>query len=174
MTKKDLALWDNPFGLLRRFTGDMERFFDEYAADRLMPGEFRLSREARWIPSVDAFEKNGSLIVRADLPGVTKDAVNVEVAEDLLTIKGERNKEFEEEKEGVYHHERVYGSFCRTFPLPEGVKSEDVKATFSNGVLEVTVPLPVAKKEVKARHVDVQEVPRETKTKTETKVKPAA
>lgn len=172
MTKKDLALWDNPFGLLRRFTGDMERFFDEFATGRLMPGESRLSREARWIPNVDAFEKNGSLIVRADLPGVTKDAVNVEVVEGLLTIKGERNKEFEEEKEGVYRHERAYGSFYRAFPLPEGVRSEEVKATFSNGVLEVTVPLPVAKKEVKARHVDVQDVSGEKKA--ETKAKSAA
>lgn len=170
--KKDLALWNNPFGLLHRFTEDMERFFDEFATGRLAPDNARLSREARWIPNVDAFEQNGNLVVRADLPGVTKDAVNVEVAEGLLTIKGERNKEFEEEKEGVYRHERAYGSFYRAFPLPQGVKSEDVKATFSNGVLEVTVPLPVAKKEVKARHVDVREV--SGGTKTETKVKPAA
>lgn len=154
----NLALWDNPFGLLRRLTGDMERFFDEFTGGRLLPGESRLSREARWIPSIDAFERNGSLVVRADLPGVTKDAVNVEVTENSLTISGERKKEFEEEKEGVYRHERAYGGFYRAFPLPEGVKPENVTATFSNGVLEVTAPLSAGRKEAKGRRIKIQEV----------------
>jgi HSP20 family protein len=155
--KKELVLWNNPFGLLHRFTGDMERFFDEFATGRLFPADARLSGAGRWMPNVDAFEKDGSLVVRADLPGVTKDAVNVEVAEGLLSIKGERHKEFEEEKAGVYRHERAHGSFYRAFPLPDGVKAESVKATFNNGVLEVTVPLPAAKKDAKAHHVEVHD-----------------
>ena len=111
-------------------------------------------------------EKDGSLVGRCDLPGLTKNDVNVEVTDDTITIQGERKKVFEEERTGVYTHERTYGSFCRAFPLPEGVKSEGVKATFNNGVLEVTVWWPPAKKEATVRHIDVQEVSGEKKIKS--------
>jgi HSP20 family protein len=158
MKNENLTVWNNPFGLLRRLTADMENYFDESAMGRLIPSDFHLFKEARWMPSVDVFEKDGHFTVRADLPGLTKKDVNVEVTENGVTIKGERRKELEEEKEGVYRHERAFGSFYRSFPLPEGIKAEDVKATFNNGVLEVTVPLPPAKKELAARHVEVQEV----------------
>jgi HSP20 family protein len=68
----------------------------------------------------------------------------VEVQDGYLMLSGERTRETKEEKDDVYREEREYGSFCRTVPLPKGVKADDVKATFNNGVLEVTVPLPTA------------------------------
>lgn len=145
----------------------MERFFDDV-------GGGRPAHDGQWMPHVDAFEKDGCLVVRADLPGVNKDAVNVEVSDGELTIKGERHKEFEEEKEGVYRHEREYGSFYRSFPLPEGVKSEAVKATFNNGVLEVKVPMPPAKQEAGAHHVQIEQASAEKPAKEEVKAKPAA
>jgi HSP20 family protein len=86
------------------------------------------------------FEQGKNVIVRADLPGLTKDDVNVEVADNGITIEGERKKETDEKGEGYYRSERTYGRFFRRVPLPEGVKAEDAQATFSNGVLEITIP----------------------------------
>ena len=156
-------LTETPFGLLRRMTTDIERLFDEVALDRPIVGQPRLLGDARWVPTVDVFEKDGRLIVRADLPGLTKKDVNVEVTDHQLTIQGERKTEFEETREGVYRQERAYGSFYRALPLPEQIKPEDVKATFANGVLEVAMPLPSAKQLPKPRHVEVQDVSMEKK-----------
>lgn len=164
MKEQKLQRWDpfapvfgeNPLGLLRRLSADMERLFD-FPTSKLFPRAPRMIEEAAWIPSIDVFEKDGWLVIRADLPGLTKDDVNVEVTDEAITLKGERKKEIEEEKEGLYRLERAYGSFYRAVPLPEGVKAEDVKATFENGVLEVAVPLPPAKKEPKARRIEIQE-----------------
>jgi HSP20 family protein len=157
------ALWGNPYGILRQLTGEMERFFESPTSR--IAGEARPIEGAAWSPSLDVFEKDGTLVVRADLPGLTKDEVQVEVTDEAITLKGERKKEIEEKKEGFYRLERAYGSFYRAVPLPEGIKPEDVKATFKNGVLEVTAPLPAAKKETKARRVDIQEVAGEKKAK---------
>jgi HSP20 family protein len=87
----------------------------------------------------------------------------VEVTDGHLAISGERKTEAEEKKEDFYRCEREYGSFYRAVPLPEGVKLEDVKATFSDGVLEVSLPLP-AKAEAKVRKVEIQEAPQAAKT----------
>jgi HSP20 family protein len=85
-----------------------------------------------------------------------KEGVKVEVVDGRLVISGERKHESEEKQENFYRCEREYGSFYRAVPLPEGVRLEDVKATFSDGVLQVSVPLP-AKPEAKARKVEIHE-----------------
>jgi HSP20 family protein len=157
-------MFDTPFGLLRRLTTDIERLFGDVSFARpLAPGS-QLLGEGSWIPNVDVFEKDGTLMIRADLPGLSKADVNVEVTDDAIVLKGERKKEVEEEREGVYRLERAYGSFCRTFAMPDGVKPEDVKATFANGVLQVTAPLP-ARKEPMSRKIEIHDVPIETKAK---------
>ena len=88
------------------------------------------------------FEKDNRLVTRVDFPGLKKEDVKVEVTDGHLALSGERKRETEEKKDTFYRSEREYGSFCRTVPLPEGVKLEDIKATFADGVLEVSVPLP--------------------------------
>lgn len=158
------TLWEHPFSLLRRFTTDMERFFDGFAGTRLLEGESRLLRDADWIPNVDVIEKDGSLSIRADLPGLTKNDVHVDVTDELITIQGERKKDFEEERGGVYRRERTYGSFYRSLPLPKGVKPEQVKATFENGVLQVTMPAPTAKPA--AKRIEIQDAPTDKKVKS--------
>ena len=80
--------------------------------------------------------------MRADLPGLKKDEVKVELTNDLLTISGERKEEKEEKREGYYRSERRYGSFFRQIPLPEGAKTDTAKAKFTDGVLEVTMQAP--------------------------------
>ena len=97
---------------------------------------------AKWFPEIDVFEKDNRLVTKIDLPGLKKEDVKVEVTDGHLAISGERKTEAEEKKEQFYRCEREYGSFYRAVPLPEGVKLEDVKATFADGVLEVSVPLP--------------------------------
>jgi HSP20 family protein len=95
-----------------------------------------------WAPQIDVFQRNNELVVKADLPGLKKDEVKIDVTDDAITIQGERRSEHEEEREGVYRSERSYGSFCRVVPLPEGAITDQAKATFNNGVLEITMPAP--------------------------------
>jgi HSP20 family protein len=149
------AHWENPFGLLRRLTADMERFLD-LRTPRLSP-EAPEVVEPAWLPSIDVYEREGALVVRADLPGLTKDDVKVDVTEEAITLKGERKREVEEKKEGLYRLERAYGSFYREVPLPEGVNLDEVKATFRDGVLEITAPLPAAGRKPEPRRVAIGE-----------------
>jgi HSP20 family protein len=109
-----------------------------------------------WAPEIDVFERDHRLVTKVDLPGLKKEEVKVEVTDGYLTISGERKAESEEKKDNVYRCERAYGSFYRAVPLPDGVKLEDVKATFADGVLEVSVPLP-AKAEAKPRAVKIED-----------------
>jgi HSP20 family protein len=97
----------------------------------------------RWIPAMDLVETDGAFVLKADLPGLSESDVNIEVEDDVLTISGERKSEQQDRKAGYYRVERSYGSFRRSLTLPEGVEADSVKATFANGVLEVTVPKPV-------------------------------
>lgn len=110
------------------------------------------------------FEKNGRLVTKIDLPGMKKEDVRVEVTDGHLTISGERKSEAEEKKENYYRCEREYGSFYRSVPLPDGVKLEDVKATFTDGVLEVSVPLPPQAEAAQPRRIEIQEPEKSGKT----------
>jgi len=144
-----------PFGLLRQMTSELDRVFDDpFFATLRWPRVFN-AQAPTWSPDIDVFEKDNQLITRIDLPGLKKEEVKVEVADGYLTISGERKTEKEEKKENEYRCERAYGTFYRAVPLPPGVKFEDVKATFTDGVLEVTVPVP-AKAEPAARRVEVK------------------
>jgi HSP20 family protein len=159
------AAFDSPLGMLRRATADMERFFDGLADAPLTKRGSRALEGLQWTPSVDVIEKDNTLTVRVDLPGLTKNEVTVNVTADAITVRGERKKEVEEQRDGQYTLERAYGSFLRTVPLPDGVKAEDVKATFKNGVLEVTAPIPAQSKEPKAHQVPIEEPADEKKAK---------
>jgi HSP20 family protein len=100
----------------------------------------------RWTPAMDLVETEHDFVLRADLPGLTQADVNIELDDNVLTISGERKVEHEDRKAGYYRVERSFGSFRRSLGLPEGVEPESVKATFANGVLEVTVPKPEERK----------------------------
>jgi len=148
----------NPFGLLRQMTSELDRVFDEPAWPSFRWPTFALatSEAVGWSPGIDVFEKDHRLVTKVDLPGMKKEDVKVEVTDGHLAISGERKRETEEKKDNIYRREREYGSFYRAVPLPEGVKIEDVKASFSDGVLEVSVPLP-ATQEAKVRKVEIEE-----------------
>ena len=138
---------------------ELERFIGEGMFPALRLPLFRALRTFEpesWTPGIDVFEKDGRLITRIDLPGMKKEDVKVEVTDGHLAISGERKSEAEEKKENYYRCEREYGSFYRAVPLPPGAKLEDVKATFADGVLEVSVPL-AAKTQPATRKVEIQE-----------------
>lgn len=109
---------------------------------------------ADWTPRMDAFTRNGMFVVKAELPGMKKDEVQVTLEEGDLVIQGERKFEQEVKEEDFHRMERRVGQFYRRLPLPFEVKPQQIKAEFHDGVLEVTFPKPVEKKE-KAQKIRV-------------------
>ena len=157
-----------PFQMMRRFTRDMERMFEDFPGlwfPNVFKTDFAPFRmefdKVEWVPQIEVLQNNGQFMVRADLPGLTKDDVQVEMTDKLITISGERKEETEEKREGFYRSERNYGSFYRQVPLPEGANTENAAATFHNGVLEITIPVP--KVEPSIRKLEIKE-PTVTKT----------
>lgn len=114
-----------------------------HRADQLFR-EMGLGGEGSWAPSVDVIHKDGTVVLRADLPGIKPDEVKVTVEDDVLTVSGEHTEESEEEKDNYMRRERRYGSFSRSMSLPAGVEAGDIESTVEDGVLEVTIPLPQA------------------------------
>jgi HSP20 family protein len=165
-SKKTALAPRDAFTLLRQMTSDFDRMFESSAWPSFRWPLVRsrpAAEAANWFPEIDVFEKDNRLVTKIDLPGMKKEDVKVEVTDGHLAISGERKTEAQEKKENFYRCEREYGSFYRAVPLPEGVKPEDVKATFSDGVLEVSVPLP-AKPEGTVHRVEIQEAPKAAKT----------
>jgi HSP20 family protein len=130
----------NPFSLFRRITQDMDRMFQGFGLERSSGGG-----AGAWSPAIEVFERDGKYHVCAELPGLSPDDIKVEVANDVLTIQGERKSEHEEKQGNLQRTEREYGSFFRTVPLPEGADIEHANAKFENGLLEVAVPVPQQK-----------------------------
>lgn len=143
-----------PFGLVHRFAEEMDRLFEDFGLrtglhvpSAFTRGHELLRREAglvsaEWSPQVDVLEREGQFVVRADLPGLSRDDVQVELTDELLTIKGERKHETKEHREGYRYNECNYGSFYRAIPLPEGAETSKATAEFRNGVLEIAIPAP--------------------------------
>jgi HSP20 family protein len=152
----------SPFSLMRRFSEEMDQLFGDFGFGGGLASGFgrefgRLAdlQESMWLPQVEAFEREGKLIIRADLPGLTKDDINVDITDDAIKIRGERRQENEESEEGYYRSERSYGSFYREIPLPSGVNREEANASFRNGVLEITMPAPA--RQPSSRRIEIAE-----------------
>jgi HSP20 family protein len=96
--------------------------------------------ECAWRPAVDIYEKENGIVLKAELPGIEKKDISIDVKDRVLTLKGDRAAESETEGKNYYRRERTYGEFQRVFTLPEGVNAEDIKADFKDGVLEVHIP----------------------------------
>jgi len=140
-----LARWE-PFGAIRRRGHDvwgdltsmqqeMNRLFDDFFGERRNE-----MSEGNWIPVVDMSETDTELTIRAELPGMGHEDIELNLQENVLTLKGEKKQETKEEKESFHRLERSYGSFSRSFTLPANVKGDGVQATFKNGVLVITLP----------------------------------
>ena len=151
VTKEETRL-DTPLG-------EMERYFDRFFRhpfSLMTPGwplrEFSFPKLGEISPSVDIFEEGGEMVVKAELPGIAKENLNVSITENTLTITGEKKQEEKVEKKDYHRIERSYGSFTRSFRLPDNVNGDKAKASFKDGVLEVRVPKT---KETKQKKVTI-------------------
>jgi HSP20 family protein len=132
-----LIRWD-PLREMDSLQADMNRLFDRFFDSR--GGNSGTVR--RWVPAMDLVETADALVLRADLPGMTEDDVQIEVKDGVLTVAGERSSEHEDKGEGYHRVERAFGRFSRSLALPQGTDAGKVEAKFDNGVLEVRVPKP--------------------------------
>ena len=128
----------------RPFEG-LTRWFDE--------DWFTNDFDTNWTPALDVAEKEGTYVVKADLPGVKKKDIHIELKNHVLTLRGERRNEHEETENGYHRYERTFGSFERRFTVPEGVNEKDIHAKYTDGVLELTIPVP---KEEKPKAIEVK------------------
>src|SRR5437763_236290 len=152
---RPLGWGGSPVRALQRMADEMDRVFDDVGLGRGWRSPlWRDAGVEAWAPDVDVYQRNNELTIRADLPGLKREEVSVDIRDDAVTIQGERKREHEEEREGVYRSERSHGSFCRVIPLPEGTITDQAKAQFRDGVLEITMPAPPASKGRRLEIVD--------------------
>ena len=121
--------WD-PFREMTQVQNQVNRLVDQ------MWG----GRQESWMPAVDVFDKQDAVVLKAELAGMDPDDIQIEVEDNVLTIKGERNFEEKVDEERYYRVERRYGSFQRSLALPQGVKADEIQAAYDDGILTVTVP----------------------------------
>jgi HSP20 family protein len=129
--------WD-PFAELASFREAMNRLFEDVFSRRSLASE--LTTETVWAPAIDMYETDEEVVVKAMLPGLKKDDLEVTFSDDVLTIKGETKRETETKKRNYYHKELAYGQFARSIALPVTVKPEQAKAEFKDGILEIHIP----------------------------------
>jgi len=149
----------SPFSLVSRMAEDMDRLFEDFALGRSASsslfergfGNGSQMLQSTWAPQLETFRRGDDIVVRADLPGLKREDIDVEVEDGILTISGERTDENQENRDGYYRSERSYGQFYRSIALPEGADSDACEATFKDGVLEVTVKAPVEKQQNRKR-----------------------
>lgn len=129
----------SPFRGFRDLQSEMERMMREAFGHTALVGPPGIS-ETAWAPAVDVVTEDGNVVLRAELPGLKREDIDLSVANGMLTISGERKEEEKREEGGYVIQERRSGSFRRSMSLPEGVGAQDIKARFEDGVLEVTMP----------------------------------
>ena len=144
--------WD-PFGEMLRMQRDMDRIFSRMGSAGARGGESAAT--VAWMPKIDVKSKGDDIIVRAELPGIDPEAVDIEVTDGVLTIKGERTAEEEREGEGWLIRESSFGTFERSMVLPEGVDPGSISAEYTDGILEVHVPKALEAAKPKTTKVSV-------------------
>jgi HSP20 family protein len=139
-----LIRWE-PIGELNTIQNEMNRLFNTFF-DQAAPTGRGGGPSRRWIPAMDLVETADHYVLRADLPGLSDDDVNLQLEDNVLTISGERKAEHQQHEQGYHRIERAFGSFIRSLTLPDGVDPDAVQADFDRGVLEIKIPKPEQKK----------------------------
>jgi len=139
-----LIRWE-PVAELNTIQNEMNRLFNTFF-DQPAPTSRGGASGRRWMPAMDLLETGDHYLLRADLPGLSDDDVNLQLQDNVLTISGERRPEHDEDEEGYYRLERAFGSFARSLTLPDGVDPDGVQAHFDRGVLEIRIPKPEQRK----------------------------
>jgi len=147
----------NPFNEMLTLSENLNKMFNRFFEETMIaPGKSILTDELSqrtWSPAVDIYENKDSIVVKADLPGVEKDKVKVEVKDNILSIRGKREEEKETKEHNVYRLERHYGEFVRNFTLPQKVDASRIKANYKDGILKITIPKP---EEIKGKEIKVE------------------
>jgi len=148
---RGLRLFDpwKDFGSLQE---RINKMFDD-TIRTLYPTDGEELEKGTWAPAVDIYETNDSFVVSADLPGLNKDEIQIDLKDNTLTLKGEKKFEEKVSKDNYIRVERAYGSFVRSFTLPQNVDPEKIKAKYKEGVLKVTIP---KKEEAKPKQIKVE------------------
>jgi HSP20 family protein len=141
-----------PFSVMRRISDEMDRLFENFGMGRggfpgfeqggFGEGQPTQNVPSMWSPHIEVCERNGKLLIQADLPGIKRDDINVQIEQDAIVIQGQRHQQQTSNQGGYYRSERSYGSFYRTIPLPEGTNAESASASFRDGVLEIELDMP--------------------------------
>lgn len=139
LVKKESPMYTAPFAEMERWFEELWRRPLSLFGSSLLPG-LKVAERYEISPSVDIYETDDEVILKADLPGVKKDELNVNITENMLTITGKKEKEEKVERENYYRYERSHGSFLRKFELPHGIDPDMIKAHYEDGVLEVRFP----------------------------------
>lgn len=139
-----LVRWE-PFRDIAQMQTEMGRLFDGLLSTRGRASE-------GWVPALDVWETESDIVYAFDLPGLSQSEISIEVADDTLTVTGERRRETEEQGERFFRFERRYGTFSRAVGLPAGVDDSKIAAAYEDGVLEVRVPKP---EEAKPRRIQL-------------------
>jgi len=142
MVGRELTPWQTPFRALDEMQREMNQLFSRFFGEGAQAGNRWQSQIENYVPQVESWVRENTLYVKADLPGIDPKDVEVTVEGNHLTLRGQRKAEHEGSEDGYLHREVQYGSFVRSFTIPEGVKVEDIQAKYHNGVLELSIPLP--------------------------------
>jgi len=130
----------DPFGIAEEFRDELSRLWGQRPL--LAPRSLAHLTEGEWAPRMDVFQKNGNLVIKAEVPGMKKEDIKVEMDNGDLVVSGERKSESEVREEDYYRVERAFGSFYRRLTIPFDVKTEQIKANYKDGVLEIEIPRP--------------------------------
>jgi HSP20 family protein len=129
----------SPFRGFMDVQGEVDRMFNEMLGSLPLRSGRRRPEATTWAPAMDVFSRDGDLVIRAELPGVKQEDVDITLSNGVLTISGQSKDEHEEQRSGYYVRERRQGSFRRSVTLPEGTDESKIQARFTDGVLEVTI-----------------------------------
>ncbi len=144
----------SPFTQMSTLWDEMNDLFEQHFGGRSLMRP--LSGMTRWAPSVDMYETDDEIVVKADVPGMSKEDLEVTVTEEAITISGETQAEKEVKGENYMRRERRYGKFTRRLPLPAAVHLDEAKAKFTDGILEVRVPKEAKPEEEKGRKIAIE------------------
>jgi HSP20 family protein len=144
-----LIKWSSPYRDFLNLQDEMNRLFDSFSRGT----ELQSVTEGSWAPAVDIHESKESIVIDAEVPGVDQNDIKVSITDNILTIQGEKKQQKTVEEENFHRVERFYGAFSRSFNLPAGVKADQIKASFKDGVLKIILP---KSEEAKTKVINVE------------------
>ena len=154
--RSQFAHWDDPIGLVRKVSDEVDQLFARFIGRPTAAKSGEGGQAGKWMPPVEILQRGDQLVICVDLPGISRDSVNVEIQRDRVIVEGERKEALQPaDAPGFRRSERSYGPFHRTVPLPEGVDPDSAQAAMRDGVLEIALRMPTPT-ERRGKRLDIQ------------------